>query len=165
MVRICLPAASRTMVEQLNVRLPSTSTMHAPHAPSPQPYFVPVSFRSSRSTSSNERSGSVVTSTVFPFTESFVRIGSAIGHLRARVLLLVEVLVQEHDRSAPRLLRRVGVLAVFAGLLAQEAVAGAFVHVGLVRLVELLQFLLRVVDGAADAPVVAAVAAQDGRVD
>ena len=35
--------------------------MHAPHCRSPQPYFAPVSPRSSRSTSKSGRSGSVVT--------------------------------------------------------------------------------------------------------
>ena len=43
-------------------------TMQAPHLPSPQPHFVPVSFKSSRSTSSKGRWGSVVTVAGRPFT-------------------------------------------------------------------------------------------------
>jgi len=35
---------------------PSTRTVHAPHWPSPQPYFVPVNPKSSRNTLSSERS-------------------------------------------------------------------------------------------------------------
>src|SRR2546423_7231340 len=47
---MCFPATLSTGVRQENVRPPSTCTMHAPHWPAPQPYFVPVSLSSSRST-------------------------------------------------------------------------------------------------------------------
>src|SRR5712664_1415344 len=40
---------------QLSTTSPSIRTEHAPHSPSPQPSFVPVTPRSSRSTSSNRR--------------------------------------------------------------------------------------------------------------
>src|SRR5688572_25723817 len=43
---------------------PSTSTVHAPHSPSPQPSFVPVSPHSSRSTSRRRVSGCAFTATV-----------------------------------------------------------------------------------------------------
>src|SRR2546423_1603088 len=59
-------------VEQLNAGRPSSSTVHAPHAPSPQPYFVPVTFRSSRSTSRSDRSPGVFTSVDRPFTVSVI---------------------------------------------------------------------------------------------
>jgi hypothetical protein len=44
------------------------STVQARHWPSPQPYFVPVSCKSSRSTSSNGRCGSVETVRDCPLT-------------------------------------------------------------------------------------------------
>src|SRR5437762_3984019 len=57
MVVIDLPTTSEICVEQLKIGLPSSSTVHAPHAPSPQPYLVPVSCNSSRRISSSVRSG------------------------------------------------------------------------------------------------------------
>ena len=54
---------------------PSSSTVQARHWPSPQPYLVPVSSRSSRSTSSSGRSGSVVTLLGWPLILS-VRVTS-----------------------------------------------------------------------------------------
>ena len=47
---------------------PSTSTVHAPHSPSPQPSFVPVNPRSSRRTSRSRRMPGASTSTGSPFT-------------------------------------------------------------------------------------------------
>ena len=43
--------AALTGVTQEKIALLSRSTVQAPHSPSPQPYFVPVNPRSSRSTS------------------------------------------------------------------------------------------------------------------
>src|ERR1051325_2184108 len=48
--------------------LPFSNTVQARHWPSPQPYFVPVNSRSSRSTSSSGRSGSVATVRRLPLT-------------------------------------------------------------------------------------------------
>src|SRR4030095_14475899 len=52
------------------VATPSTCTVQAPHALTPHPYFVPVIFKSSRSTHSHGVEGSVVTSRCRPFTLS-----------------------------------------------------------------------------------------------
>src|SRR6056297_1394699 len=49
---------------------PSFSTEQAPHSPSPQPSLTPVSFKSSRSTSSSRRRGSVSIEWLVPFTEN-----------------------------------------------------------------------------------------------
>src|ERR1700733_6710724 len=54
-------------VRQEGVGRPFSSTVQARHSPSPQPYLVPVSCRSSLSTSSSGRSGSVVTVRDRPF--------------------------------------------------------------------------------------------------
>src|SRR5579864_6129717 len=51
---------------------PSSSTVHAPHCPSPQPYLAPVRSRSSRSTLSRLRSGAAFTGRLAPFTLSSV---------------------------------------------------------------------------------------------
>src|SRR2546428_2126246 len=50
MVVTDLPCTLDTGVRQENVRPPSMCTMQAPHCPAPQPYLVPVSLSSSRST-------------------------------------------------------------------------------------------------------------------
>src|ERR1039457_3587481 len=70
MVTTRRPPAARTVVTQENAGLPSRSTVHDPHWPSPQPYFVPVNPKSSRSTSSRGRSGSVSTLRAFPLTDN-----------------------------------------------------------------------------------------------
>src|SRR5262249_18533635 len=51
---------------------PSTSTVQAPHSPSPQPILQPVKPRSSRKTSRSGRSREVSTVWVVPFTISVV---------------------------------------------------------------------------------------------
>src|ERR1700686_5226842 len=53
---------------QERTALPSTCTGQAPHKPEPQPNFVPVSLRCSRTTQSNGVSGSASTLTGLPFT-------------------------------------------------------------------------------------------------
>ena len=68
MVRISCLSASPTGVTQEATLLPLSSTVQARHWPSPQPYLVPVSFRSSRRTSSKGRCGSVVTVRGCPLT-------------------------------------------------------------------------------------------------
>ncbi len=56
-VRIDRPSTWHTGIRQLFTGSPSTSTVQAPHSPSPQPSFVPVRPKSSRSTSINRRNG------------------------------------------------------------------------------------------------------------
>ena len=61
--------------------LPFIKTVQARHWPSPQPYLVPVSCKSSRRTSSNGRWGSVVTVRDLPLTvkvmvASIIKLGS-----------------------------------------------------------------------------------------
>ena len=70
MVTILRPSAARTVVTQETAGLPSRSTVHDPHWPSPQPYFVPVNPKSSRSTSSRGRSGSVSILSALPLTDN-----------------------------------------------------------------------------------------------
>src|SRR5262249_30546893 len=52
-VTMLAPSAWQTGTRQLFTSLPSTSTEHAPHSPSPQPSFTPVNLRSTRSASSS----------------------------------------------------------------------------------------------------------------
>src|ERR1043165_8682040 len=54
----CLPATAPTGVRHERTGCPSSSTVQAPHCPSPQPYFVPVRSSSSRRTPSRLRSSS-----------------------------------------------------------------------------------------------------------
>src|ERR1044072_210887 len=54
-------------MRQLFTTLPSITTEHAPHSPSPHPSLVPVLPKSSRSTSSSRRAPSVSTLTASPF--------------------------------------------------------------------------------------------------
>src|SRR5215813_6000663 len=68
MVVTLLPATSLTGVEQDRVAAPFTCTVQAPHRPLPQPNFVPVRFRSSRSTQSNGVCGSTSSSRFSLFT-------------------------------------------------------------------------------------------------
>src|SRR5437588_9931967 len=53
---------------QLFTTSPLTSTAQAPHSPSPHPSLAPVSFKSSRSTSSSRVRGCPSTVSAFPFT-------------------------------------------------------------------------------------------------
>src|ERR1043166_10175154 len=55
-------------MRQLFTTLPSITTEHAPHSPSPHPSLVPVLPKSSRSTSSSRRAPSVSTLTAAPFS-------------------------------------------------------------------------------------------------
>src|SRR5436309_5962699 len=53
MVRTSRPSHCAAKVRHDSTRFPSTSTVHAPHAPWSQPFLVPVRSRRSRSASSN----------------------------------------------------------------------------------------------------------------
>src|ERR1700722_8813040 len=77
-------AAAETGVWQLRTALPLRCTVHAPHWPIPQPYFVPFSFRTSRITHS--RGISAGTSTVLdrPFTVSWKAM-TAVSYLRTAI--------------------------------------------------------------------------------
>src|ERR1043165_5656296 len=77
MVVTDLPSALDTAVRQEKTRLPSSSTEHAPQRASPQPYFVPVMCKSSRSTSSSGRSGSVLTDFCCPLIVNAIICGKA----------------------------------------------------------------------------------------
>src|SRR5436305_14992426 len=77
---------------------------------------------------------------------------------------LLRVLFQKRDRGRPGLFGGLGI-GVALGLGALEAVAGAFVDVGVVGLVELGHVFLGGGNGRIDAGVVAAVVALDGGFD
>src|SRR6056297_2808509 len=51
---------------------PSFNTEQAPHSPSPQPSFTPVSFKSSRRISKSRRKGSASIAWLVPFTEKLI---------------------------------------------------------------------------------------------
>src|SRR5688572_24371448 len=70
MVVTALPAVSRMGVVQEVTGAPSSRTVQARHCPSPQPYLMPVKARSSRSTPSSGRSGSLSTARARPLTVS-----------------------------------------------------------------------------------------------
>jgi hypothetical protein len=74
-----LPAARRPgrsraawVVRQASIATPSTSTMQAPHSPSPHPGFVPVRPRSARRNARRLRPGGPLSSQNFPFTTALV---------------------------------------------------------------------------------------------
>ena len=75
MVRISAPSCMTASVRQELTRLPSISTVQAPHSPRPQPYFGPFRVRSLRNTSSSEVAGGAATRATLPLT--FRPIGSA----------------------------------------------------------------------------------------
>ena len=67
------PAASAREIWQERTALPFCSTVHAPQAPMPQPYFVPVRPRRSRSTHSSGMSAGASTVLRFPLMTRLVR--------------------------------------------------------------------------------------------
>src|SRR6476659_433950 len=75
-----VPSAWITGIRQLLTKIPSSSTAHAPHSPSPQPSLVPVSFNSSRKTSSNLCMGHTSTTWSTPLTCKCTRVLDT-GHL------------------------------------------------------------------------------------
>src|SRR5262249_42372894 len=70
MVVVDLPCASEARIWQDLTGWPSTSTVHAPHCPSPQPYLVPVRSSLSRRTVSRVSDGAASTSRAAPLTRS-----------------------------------------------------------------------------------------------
>src|SRR5512143_640545 len=78
MVVIFLPCASPTGVWHDRWALPSMCTVHDPHMPMPQPYFVPVSLSRSRITQSRGTSGATSTLYDLPLISRLI-----IEHLRA----------------------------------------------------------------------------------
>src|SRR6188768_1419940 len=64
------PAISDTRAVHERTGWPSTSTVHAPHCPSPHPYFAPVRPSVSRSSQSSFESGWTSTVRGAPFTVS-----------------------------------------------------------------------------------------------
>src|SRR5262245_55687421 len=66
--RSCMHARVRHEV----TRLPFTCTVHAPHCPWSQPFFVPVHWSRSRSRSSNDARTSTVIACRAPFTDKLM---------------------------------------------------------------------------------------------
>src|SRR5947208_4675626 len=66
------PAQARPSTRQDSTGVPSTRTVQVPHSPSSQPCLVPVSPRSSRSTSSSVLWGAKATSTGSPLSSSAI---------------------------------------------------------------------------------------------
>ena len=107
-----------------------------------------------------------------PLLQRIVNLGLSWGRPRLRrraggplLTALLQVLPQKRDGERPRLLRGLQVRAVPAVLLPQEAVAGAFEHVRLVGLRQLLHVLHGGRDRRVDARVVSAVEAEHRRLD
>ena len=69
-VRTIRPSTWQIGTRQASTTWPSRSTEQAPHSPSPQPSFVPVSPRSSRRTSSSRRMPGTSTSAGAPLTRN-----------------------------------------------------------------------------------------------
>src|SRR5206468_2651172 len=93
MVVTRLPATAATGSTQVRVATPSRCTVHAPHCAMPQPNFVPVRPRVSRSTQSSGVSGLSVTERDLPLTVNVIGdIGEAPREVRA----------QEYWRGVPR---------------------------------------------------------------
>ena len=80
MVSTRLPATSPMGVEQDRTAWSSTSTVQAPHSPSPQPNLAPVSPRSLRKTHSSMRSSSTEMRVALPLRVK--EMGRSMGHLR-----------------------------------------------------------------------------------
>src|SRR5687768_5484424 len=80
MVVIALVPIDATRVTQERAAAPSSSTVHAPHCPSPQPYLLPVSPKSPRRIASRLSPGSASTSRLVPLTRSTYRIQPILEH-------------------------------------------------------------------------------------
>ena len=88
------PRTRRASTRQESTGSPSTSTVQAPHSPSSQPCLVPVSCRSSRSTSSSVLCGAKSASRASPLTRNVPRtrgrtIGQSGSDLRVMIRLIV----------------------------------------------------------------------------
>ena len=77
------PSSCAANIRHARVGSPSTSTVHAPHAPCSQPAWAPVRASSSRRKSSSSVRGSTSTSCAVPLTVTAMRIFSGIPFLRA----------------------------------------------------------------------------------
>src|SRR4051812_29768365 len=97
MVVTVLPATSDMLVWQERTALPSTCTVHAPHRPEPQPNFVPVSFRCSRTTQSSGVCGSTSTLAAFPL------IVNPTGMSPSPMVLLLGTIITRTPRACSRL--------------------------------------------------------------
>src|SRR4051812_27345167 len=84
MVVIFFFRAALTGVEHERTGCPFRCTVHAPQSAMPQPYFVPVMSRRSRSTHSRGVSGSASTLTALPLTFSEIIGGSLVNSVRRR---------------------------------------------------------------------------------
>src|SRR5205085_4344677 len=62
------PATPAAGIAHERAPMPSTSTVHAPHSPRPQPYLGPLSCRSLRSTASSDASGGTPSLCALPLT-------------------------------------------------------------------------------------------------
>ena len=84
MVTTVAPFACATGTRQLFTSIPSNKTEHEPHSPSPHPSFVPVNFKSFRSTSRSLSIGRANTFFTSPLTEneiSYVALVSGKGFM------------------------------------------------------------------------------------
>src|SRR4030088_2314872 len=77
MVVTFLPATLETGVMQERVASPLMCTVHAPQSAMPQPNFVPVIFRVSRSTQSSGMSGLTSTDWDLPFKVKLIAMESS----------------------------------------------------------------------------------------
>ena len=76
-VRIFFPFASSANIMQALTVLPSTSTVHAPHAPRSQTRFVPVNPMRSRNASKSVVRGSIFARRSWPFTTNDTSVSPA----------------------------------------------------------------------------------------
>src|ERR1044072_620652 len=72
MVVIWFPSCMRARLRQESTRLPLTWTVHAPHCPWSQPFFVPVSATVSRMQSSSVVRGSIFSLWSLPLIRSVI---------------------------------------------------------------------------------------------
>src|SRR5258708_27727448 len=81
MVVIFLPATLEIAVTQERVASPLMCTVHAPQSAMPQPNFVPVMFRVSRSTQSRGMSGLTSTDWALPFKVKLIAMESSLKQM------------------------------------------------------------------------------------
>src|SRR5438067_13493043 len=84
MVETARPLHAAASVRQESTRFPSTRTVHAPHAPWPQPFFVPVNPSRSRSASRNVTRASTVSACPTPLTRSVTANRVIVPHVPSR---------------------------------------------------------------------------------
>src|SRR5215203_3448490 len=86
MVVIARPSYWTASARQERIRSPSTSTVHAPHAPWSQPFLVPGRPTSSRSRSSSETRGSFGRDTGTPLIIMLIGASQSAGHSGAALI-------------------------------------------------------------------------------